>query len=169
MSDTYHFSTLARWLLLRALQNRAVVGHAFYWLLRAELHDGDDERGAASSFANTGNPLCFALDGHLHSTRNCVRKTPGDDEERAGAAVPDDSAHDESASRFASRERALLLLETYLRCCGLRQIEALTRQAEFVQRLYRAAALAQEAPERERLATLVDELERAPLERAAPS
>eukprot|EP00727_Mastigamoeba_balamuthi_P006638 m51a1_g2595 putative phosphatidylinositol 3- (1445) ;mRNA; r:440263-446902 len=36
--EPYHFSPLARFLLVRALRNRNRIGHMFYWYLKAEMH-----------------------------------------------------------------------------------------------------------------------------------
>ncbi|GAM19998.1 hypothetical protein SAMD00019534_031730 [Acytostelium subglobosum LB1] len=37
--EPYHDSSLGRFLIQRALANRAMIGHRFFWLLEAELHD----------------------------------------------------------------------------------------------------------------------------------
>eukprot|EP01105_Mastigella_eilhardi_P027980 TRINITY_DN894_c0_g2_i5.p1 TRINITY_DN894_c0_g2~~TRINITY_DN894_c0_g2_i5.p1 ORF type:complete len:1628 (-),score=329.83 TRINITY_DN894_c0_g2_i5:65-4318(-) len=36
--ETYHSSDLARFLLRRALENRAQIGYMFFWLLKSEMH-----------------------------------------------------------------------------------------------------------------------------------
>lgn len=37
--EPYHYSALAHFLLQRALRNRRIVGHYFFWYLKAELHN----------------------------------------------------------------------------------------------------------------------------------
>jgi hypothetical protein len=149
MQDAVHLSTLARFLIHRALQSRALVGHAFYWILRAELCEVNSSGGAVSADADD--------DGEALGVAAAAV---------AAAAAARDAATDSVANRSASRERALLLLEAFLKGCGIDQIEALSSETEFTQQLGRIAALVQEAPGNERDSTLVDELTRAPLEQA---
>eukprot|EP01105_Mastigella_eilhardi_P027975 TRINITY_DN894_c0_g1_i2.p1 TRINITY_DN894_c0_g1~~TRINITY_DN894_c0_g1_i2.p1 ORF type:complete len:546 (-),score=167.31 TRINITY_DN894_c0_g1_i2:88-1725(-) len=36
--EAYHFSELAMFLVARALENRAQIGHLFFWMLKSEMH-----------------------------------------------------------------------------------------------------------------------------------
>lgn len=39
--ELFHFSPLGEFLLERALENTRVVGHAFFWALKANLHQAN--------------------------------------------------------------------------------------------------------------------------------
>jgi phosphatidylinositol-4,5-bisphosphate 3-kinase len=135
LHESAHLSALALFLLRRALQSRARIGHCLFWTLRAELTEIGNGAVAAAELE------------------------PDED----GVAVAREATADDSANRVASRERTLLVLEAYLRACGIDQIESLSREAEFSQQLGRIAALVQEAGKDERAQVLQDELASSPL------